>query len=158
MKKETYHPAPALPHILRQTAQFFRTHAHQTYLVGGPVRDILLNVPCVDWDIATTGDAPRLARQLANMLGGHYAHMNDKASRITIKLDQQEIILDIAPLHGTTIEADLKMRDFTLNAIALPLIEAVESLSTDTPLPLIDPLHGCIDLTDHRLRAVDDST
>jgi poly(A) polymerase len=158
MNKETYRPAPEVLHILQQTAQFFRTHAEQTYLVGGSVRDVILHVPCVDWDIATTGDAPRLARQLANMLGGHYAHMNDKASRITVKQEQQEIILDISPLHGTTIEADLSMRDFTINAIALPLVEAVESLTMGTPLPLVDPLHGYIDLEKHCLRAVDDTT
>ncbi len=164
MNIETYHPAPAILDILRQTAQFFRTHAHQTYLVGGSVRDIILHVPCVDWDIATTGDAPRLARQLANRLGGYYAHMNDKASRITITRDQQEIILDVAPLHGTTVEEDLRLRDFTINAIALPLVEAVEiveaveSLHAGTPLPFIDPLHGCADLAARCLRAVEDTS
>ncbi len=158
MNRETYHPiAETLP-ILQQAAQFFSSHAHQTYLVGGSVRDVLLHVPCIDWDISTDGDAPHLARQLANALGGHYAYMNDKASRITIKRHQQEIILDISPLHGATIEEDLRRRDFTINAIALPLSEAVDSLTTGASLPLVDPLYGNDDLSAHCLRAVDDAT
>lgn len=158
MKKEIYHPAPEVLDILQKTAQFFRTQTTQAYLVGGSVRDILLEVPCIDWDIATAGDAPRLARQLANSLGGSYAHMNDKASRITVKHEQQEIILDISPLHGTSIEEDLQLRDFTINAIALPLVEAVECLITETPLPFIDPLHGRADLATYCLRVVNDTT
>ena len=158
MNRETYQPAPEILHILQQAAQFFSTRSHQTYLVGGSVRDVLLHVPCIDWDIAISDDAPRLARQLANSLGGHYAHMNDKASRITIKQNQQEIILDVSPLHSATIEEDLRLRDFTINAMALPLSEAVDSLTTGAPLPLIDPLHGNDDLATHCLRAIDDAT
>jgi poly(A) polymerase len=158
MNTKTYQPAPEILPILQQAAQFFSTRSRQTYLVGGSVRDVLLHVPCIDWDIVTNDDAPRLARQLANTLGGHYAHMNDKASRITIKLDQQEVILDISPLHGTTIEEDLRLRDFTINAMALPLAEAIDSLTSGVAFPLIDPLHGNDDLSAHCLRAVADAT
>ena len=158
MNKETYQPTPETLHILQQAAQFFNTRSRQTYLVGGSVRDVLLHVPCIDWDIVTNDDAPRLARQLANMLGGHYAHMNDKANRVTVKQNQQEIILDISPLHDATIEEDLRARDFTINAMALPLSEAIDSLLAGTPLPLIDPLHGNDDLAAHCLRTVDDAT
>ncbi len=67
-------------------------------------------------------------------------------------------LLDISPLHGSSIEEDLRLRDFTINAIALPLSEAVHSLTTGTPLPLIDPLSGNTDLSTGCLRAVDDAT
>ena len=160
--------------LVQQVAQFFSTHERRAFLVGGSVRDLLLHVPCVDWDIATDGDAPRLARELANMLGGYYAYMNDKACRITIKHQQQqpttergealeaakswETVLDIAPLHGASIEADLRLRDFTLNALAVPLSDLVRHLAAGMPLPLIDPLHGADDLAAQRLRAVSDAT
>ncbi|MBA2391520.1 MAG: CCA tRNA nucleotidyltransferase, partial [Ktedonobacteraceae bacterium] len=158
MNKETYQLTTEILHTLQQAAQFFRTRSQPAYLVGGSVRDMLLNVPCTDWDIITVGDTPGLARQLANLLGGHYAHMNDKACRITIKQNQQEILLDISPLRGGNVEEDLRLRDFTINAIALPLSEVVISLTNGTALPLLDPLHGHTDLTNHCLRAVDDST
>jgi tRNA nucleotidyltransferase/poly(A) polymerase len=158
MNRETYQPTPEILHILQQAAQFFSARSCQAYLVGGSVRDVLLHVPCIDWDIVANDDAARLARQLANTLGGHYAHMNDKASRIIVKEKQQEIILDVSPLHGATIEEDLRLRDFTINAMALPLAEAVDHLATGASLPLIDPLHGNDDLATDCLRAVDDAT
>ncbi|HEV2655697.1 MAG TPA: HD domain-containing protein [Ktedonobacteraceae bacterium] len=158
--------------LLQQVAQFFSAHERRAFLVGGSVRDLLLHVPCVDWDIATDGDAPRLARELADTLGGYYAYMNDKACRITIKQQQptmehgeaqevvesRETVLDIAPLHGDSIEADLRLRDFTLNALAVPLSDLVPHLAAGMPLPLIDPLHGADDLAAQRLHAVSDAS
>ncbi len=124
--------------------------------MGGSVRNLLLDKPCTDWDIVTTGDAPALSRKLANKLNGNYAHMHEKASRITVKQKQQTIIFDIAPLHGRSIEADLRQRDFTLNAIASPLSEAVRSFIEHTPLPLIDPLSGASDIATRTLKVVKD--
>ena len=128
----------------------------QAYLVGGSVRDVLLGTPCTDWDIVITGDAPTLSRKLANKLNAFYAYMHEKASRITVKHKQQTLIFDVAPLQGRSIEADLHQRDFTINAIASPLPEAVRSFIEHTPLPLIDPLGGASDLATHTLRVVKD--
>src|SRR5579885_548693 len=102
-------------HLLQQTVEHFRRNGQQAYLVGGSVRNLLLHEPCADWDIVTAGDAPKLARRLANALSGNFAHMHDKASRVIVKHEQQEMILDISPLNGDSIEADLHARDFTLN-------------------------------------------
>ena len=124
--------------------------------MGGSVRDILLDKPCTDWDIVTTGDAPALSRKLANKLNGNYAHMHEKASRITVKQKHSTIIFDVAPLQGRSIEVDLRQRDFTLNAIASPLSEAVRSFIEHTPLPLIDPLAGASDLAARTLTVVKD--
>ena len=124
--------------------------------MGGSVRDLLLDKPCTDWDIVTTGDAPTFSRKLANKLNGSYAHMHEKASRITVKQKQQTLIFDVAPLQGRSIEADLRQRDFTINAIASPLSEAVRSFIEHTPLPLIDPLGGASDLATRTLRVVKD--
>jgi putative nucleotidyltransferase with HDIG domain len=143
-------------HLLELAAQFFRENKVQAYLVGGSVRDILFDKPCTDWDIITTGDAPELSRKLANKLNGFYAHMHEKASRITVKQKRQTIIFDVAPLQGRSIEADLRQRDFTINAIASPLSDAVHSFIEHTPLPLIDPLSGASDLVAHTLRVVKD--
>ncbi len=142
--------------LLELAAQFFRDNKVQAYLVGGSVRDLLLDKACTDWDIVTTGDAPALSRKLANKLNGNYAHMHEKASRITVKQKHSTIIFDVAPLQGRSIEADLRQRDFTLNAIASPLSEAVRSFIEHTPLPLIDPLAGASDLAAHTLTVVKD--
>ena len=144
-------------HLLEQTAQHFRHNGQQAYLVGGSVRNLLLHEPCTDWDIATGGDAPKLARRLANALGGFYAHMHDKASRVIVKHEQQEMTIDVSPISGTSIEADLHERDFTLNALAVPLDNMIQHLTSGDPLALVDPLHGTDDLVAHLLRAVNDT-
>jgi len=162
--------------ILQDTAHYFGEQHQQAYLVGGSLRNLLLGEPCVDWDIATHGDIPMLARHLADHLGGHYAHLNTKASRVVVPWTQdnqdghdagavqkQELIIDVSPLKGKTIELDLRQRDFTINAIAAPLNDIVQLLSTSqngivslTGNKLfIDPLHGIADLKARRLKAVD---
>jgi poly(A) polymerase len=121
--------------ILKQTAQHFSDNHKQAYLVGGSLRNLLLGEPTVDWDIVADGDAPRLARYLADKLGGHYAHMNEKASRVVVKQDTGEIVLDISPLNGKTIEDDLLRRDFTINAMAAALGDVIREAGRPSPPP-----------------------
>ncbi|TME13768.1 MAG: HD domain-containing protein [Chloroflexi bacterium] len=165
--------------LLQLTAEHFSSQRQQAYLVGGSLRNILLGEPCSDWDIVTGGDAPTLARQLADKLGGFYAYLHDKACRVivpplTAQKDDveegQEVIFDISSLKGNTLEYDLRQRDFTVNAIAAPLDEIVRSIELGelgiqedgkggykrgAPLHFIDPLHGVGDIVARRLRAVD---
>src|SRR5689334_18078719 len=157
MNRAAYHLEAWALHLLQQTVQFFAQQQRQAYLVGGSVRNLLLQEPCIDWDIAIDGDFHKLGRQLANRLDGYYAPMHEKACRVVIKHDAQELIIDLAPLHGNTVEADLRARDFTLNAIAVPLAAAVQYLSDGTSLPFIDPLHGVADLEARTLRVVSDN-
>jgi poly(A) polymerase len=157
MSRATQHLDSWASHLLQQTASYFSSQQRKAYLVGGSVRNLLLAEPDTDWDIATDGDAAKIARQLANQLGGFYAHMHDKASRVIVKNDMQEISFDIAPLQGRTIEEDLRERDFTLNAIAVPLPAVIAYLTTGEALPLIDPTGGQADLDARTLRAVNSS-
>ena len=135
--------------ILQQAAQHFAARQQLAYLVGGSLRNILLGEPCRDWDIVVAGEAHKLARQLADTLGGFYARLHDKASRVIVKTGTADITLDIASLHGQSLEEDLRARDFTINALASLLDEALS-------LQLIDPLHGEQDLQARRLKAVQD--
>ena len=166
--------------LLQLTADFFRDQRQQAFLVGGSLRNILLGEPCNDWDIVTAGDAPTLARGLADTLGGFYAHMHEKASRVVVPLKGninkgdvseeggQEVIFDVSPLKGKSVEFDLRQRDFTVNAIAAPLDEVVRyielgdggALEKDregrgTRLHCVDPLNGVADIAARRLKAVD---
>lgn len=143
--------------ILQQIARFFESRHHEAYLVGGAVRNLLLQEPEKDWDIMTDSHAHQLARELAHQLGGHYVRMHEKASRVVLKHVEGETVFDIAPLHGETLESDLRLRDFTINAMAVPLTDVVRSFEIGVTLPLIDPLHGLADLKARRLRAVDDA-
>ena len=157
--------------LLAQTLHTLSQTYASIYLVGGALRNLLLAQPCVDWDIALPTDSRDLAtaaRKLAHNLGGFYAHLHEKADRIIVKGTAQEIVIDLSPMDGATIEADLSRRDFTVNAIAIPLHAFTDWLTTYSDVdfmhaiehlaPLcIDPYHGIVDSRARRLRAVSDT-
>ncbi|GER89250.1 polynucleotide adenylyltransferase [Dictyobacter vulcani] len=150
-------------HVLEQSSRFFDEQGQSAYLVGGSIRNLLLRQPCVDWDIATTGDIRQLARLLADRLGGFYAPMHERASRVIVKQELQELVLDLSPLQGSSIEEDLCTRDFTINAIAAPFGAAMTALTIESSLDAfsaltIDPLHGREDLAQRTLRVTTDAT
>ena len=171
MKAEEHNLDTNTLHLLRQTIQHFREHNQRAYLTGGSLRNLLLGEPCGDWDIVTDGDVPLLARSLADKLAGYYVHLHNKASRVVVKHEGQETIIDIAPIKGNSIEEDLGQRDFTINAIAAPLAEIVQLLETGNVVValagtrggvgtrdiLIDPLNGFADIQARQLKAVDDN-
>src|SRR5437764_5421282 len=88
--------------LLQLTAEFFRDQRQQAFLVGGPLRNILLGEPCNDWDIVTAGDAPTLARGLADTLGGFYAHLHEKASGVVVPLIKVNVTVNADQDHANT--------------------------------------------------------
>jgi len=125
------------------------------YIVGGPVRDWLLDHECHDFDITVPAGAERLCRELIGVLGeGAYVQLGtdeEEAARVAWR----GFDIDISSFRGgaTTIEEDLALRDFTVNAIAVSLAEAVAGGKGAGDRPgLIDPLNGAEDLFNSRLR------
>jgi tRNA nucleotidyltransferase (CCA-adding enzyme) len=56
--------------LLRQIIELSQQDRQALYIVGGFVRDLLLNIPSQDFDIVVEGDAIRLARLLSDKFGG----------------------------------------------------------------------------------------
>ena len=116
------------------------------YMVGGAVRDILVGRDVHDLDLVIPSNVLRIARKLADVVGGAYYPLDeerDTARIVLIQDDKSRLVVDIASLRGKGIEEDLRGRDFTVNAIAVDLHK---------PENLIDPLHGAADLQARRLR------
>jgi tRNA nucleotidyltransferase (CCA-adding enzyme) len=99
------------------------------YLVGGAVRDLLLERPRADVDLVVEGDAAVLAARLGGAekeherfgtvkveVGGHEV---DIATARTESYPEPGALPEVAP--AANIEADLARRDFTVNAMAIPL-------------------------------------
>ncbi len=99
------------------------------YLVGGAVRDLLLGRGRADIDLVVEGDAAALAGSLGAEVVSH-----ERFSTAKVKLDGHEV--DIASARAESypqpgalpvvepaehVEADLARRDFTINAMAVPL-------------------------------------
>jgi putative nucleotidyltransferase with HDIG domain len=117
------------------------------YLAGGAVRDLLSGRPTHDLDFAVPwGSGVKLARQIANEIGGAFFPLSeefDTGRVVLINDDNSRDLLDFAGFRGDDLEADLRGRDFTLNALALDIHAG----------RLIDPLGGAADLRARVLRA-----
>ncbi|MCE1254326.1 MAG: hypothetical protein LWX83_12365 [Anaerolineae bacterium] len=83
------------------------------YLVGGAVRDLLLNHDIYDWDFTVETDARPLARQVANQLGGAYYLLDEerKTARVLVDWQNRKLVMDFATIRGQNIAEDLTERD-----------------------------------------------
>ncbi len=129
--------------LLRGTAAVAPTG---TVLVGGAVRDAVLGRPAVDVDLAVPNGAIALARRCAQRLGGTAVVLD--AERGAARVVADGWTLDVADFRAPTLEGDLAARDFTVNALAVPLV----ALVTRGRGPIIDPTGGLADLRARRLR------
>jgi tRNA nucleotidyltransferase (CCA-adding enzyme) len=136
--------------ISRQAAE----RGERIYLVGGVVRDLLLDYPNLDLDLVVEGDAVKLAQQVAETSQAKLlAHRHFG----TAKLRYENFTLDLATARKETyarpgalptvtpgtLKDDLIRRDFSINAMAI-------SLGSNDYGELADPHQGKNDL-EHRL-------
>jgi poly(A) polymerase len=151
-------------HLLESLSQFFAARRLTTYLVGGFVRDSLLRRPCHDIDLAVMGDASLAAQELARALGGTPVPLDPERGIFRVALHSGEQrpageeatspelwTVDLSGVAGS-IQEDLARRDFTVDAIAVPLPAA---LGPPVAWPLVDPFGGQRDLGAGVVRAVD---
>jgi putative nucleotidyltransferase with HDIG domain len=115
-------------------------------LVGGAVRDLLLRrTAALDLDVAVPGGALALGRRLADRVGGHFHALDDQ--RGVARVLAGDVRMDIADYRVPALEGDLKARDFTVNALAVPL----RPLLAQGRAAVIDPTGGLADLAARRL-------
>ncbi len=121
------------------------------YLVGGFVRDLLLNRPVNDLDVIVEGDAIKLGNELMKRYGGKLtAHPvfrtaiwsyapAESLDLITARSESYEFPGALPRVNPATIEDDIRRRDFTINAMAI-------RLDGDHYGEFLDPLKGQNDL------------
>ena len=114
------------------------------WLVGGAVRDRLLERSTADLDLVVDADVGSAARTLARAVRGPAFELSDEFGAWRVLAADRSWQADLSPLRGGSLEADLALRDFTVNAIAEPLAGGER----------IDPHDGARDLAARRLRAV----
>ncbi|ORM82214.1 multifunctional CCA tRNA nucleotidyl transferase/2'3'-cyclic phosphodiesterase/2'nucleotidase/phosphatase, partial [Pantoea deleyi] len=126
----------------------------KTFLVGGAVRDALLNLPVTDKDWVVTGATPEaMLEQGYQQVGRDFPVFLHPKSREEYALARTErkngkgytgFVTWSAP--DVTLEQDLQRRDLTINAIA-----------QDENGDLVDPYHGQRDMALRLLRHVSDA-
>lgn len=145
--------------VTRKLALFCQARGIVAWLVGGTVRDMAMGRASADLDVATPADGLALAREFADLAGGAFVALDSERStgRVVLESDiaQHEkpllpdgrVVLDIARLRAPTLAEDLALRDFTINALALPL-----SAQPLAPGAIIDPCGGLRHLAAGELR------
>jgi tRNA nucleotidyltransferase (CCA-adding enzyme) len=115
-----------------------------TYVVGGAVRDALLNrqraMP--DIDLIVPVDAVALAKEIAAQYRAGFVLLD--AERSIARLVFPTMTVDFAQQMGGSLETDLRRRDYCMNAIACHLASG----------ELFDPLDGSGDLQRRAVRMV----
>ena len=145
---------PAYVELLRALHEHLVAGGARGWLVGGYLRDLLLGHASGDLDIAVAGDAMTASRLFADRTGGAWVPLDElrNTARIVWPASAAPIgwpqAVDLAGLRATELEGDLRGRDFTINALALPL----DLVGRWTPSDLVDPLGGLADLQSRLLR------
>jgi putative nucleotidyltransferase with HDIG domain len=147
----TYY-AQALKHpVFKVISNYIEEKNLEAYVVGGFVRDLLLDNPSKDIDIVVVGDGPQLANDVATILRvkkvsvfktygtAHFRYKDIDvefvgARKESYTSDSRKPITQIG-----TLKDDQNRRDFTINALAL-------SLHPSNFGELIDPFDGVKDL------------
>ncbi len=120
----------------------------KAWLVGGFIRDSLLGRKSRDLDIILDGSDFELVKKFAQKYGKYPICLNSDLRRVVLSKEYQ---LDFTLKKSSTLESNLKERDFTIDALALDL----ESNSLNNPhLYLIDIKNGLENLLNGKIALV----
>lgn len=140
-----------LPPLAQETARALTKEGVEAFLVGGAVRDALLGRSSRDVDLLVTAPARPVARQLAEVLGGRLVELDTTRGmyRVVVRRHDGTWTVDMG-WDALGVLHDLSRRDFTIDAMALPLGKLVASGRA----AVLDPHGGLADLRERRLRAL----
>jgi poly(A) polymerase len=128
--------------MMLAVTEVLRRRGTAGWLVGGSVRDRELGRFSPDVDVAVMDDAAVVAKEIAAALGSPWFALSERHPAYRVLGPGGYV--DVAAVRGGGIMADLALRDFTVNAMAVPLAGA----------GLVDPFGGLAHLREGRLVAV----
>ena len=155
----------SIPKEVSAVTETLENKGFEAYLVGGCVRDLLLEKKPRDWDITTNAKPEEIIASFEETFYeneyGTVGVVNKNTEDLTLK------VIEVTPYRieggysdkrrpdsvefSQKIEDDLKRRDFTINALALKLGRKIESKYEGT---LVDNFSGQDDLKKGLIRAV----
>lgn len=124
------------------------------FLVGGYLRDFFLGEISADVDFITFEEPSRMADMVAGEWGGRSFPLleEERTYRVLVGSEEERRTLDFAPVRGFSVEADLSLRDFTINAMAVDVERLVREGELPLPQGLLDKHYGWKDLSRGILR------
>lgn len=145
-----------IPAFIQPTINTIKQSGHRVYIVGGPVRDMILNRPINNWDLATNAKPEEILKLFPD---GFYNNQFGTVG-LAIENEGKKLIVEITTFRtesnyedsrhpstvnwANTIEEDLARRDFTINAMAF-----------DGKM-IVDPFSGQQDIKNKIIKAVRD--
>ncbi|MBW4041269.1 MAG: CCA tRNA nucleotidyltransferase [Acidobacteria bacterium] len=138
---------------IRRVVHAFESAGHEIALVGGPVRDALLDRPVTDFDLTTSALPDESAAVLAPIASAMWdvgrafgtvaVRVAGDSVEVTTYRRDAYVPSSRKPevVFGDTLDGDLRRRDFTVNAVAVRL----------PSLAIVDPTDGIAALLDRRL-------
>jgi len=143
---------------LKTVSDLYSSNGYEFYLVGGAVRDGILDIETTDFDF-TTNASPEESIDLLNNNGYKTTEIGRAFGTIELQIENNSLHITTyrkdtyenssrnpSIESATDLETDLSRRDFTINSIAYS-IDANE---------LIDPFNGLKDLAAGVIRTPDD--
>jgi poly(A) polymerase len=143
-----------IPPVAGRLGEVFGAAGHQLYLVGGPVRDALMGRPVNDLDFTTDARPEEILRLLDGLASSTWttgisfgtigAQVRGEACEITtFRADRYDQVSRNPEVEfGTSVQEDLRRRDFTMNAMAVSVPDR----------GFVDPYGGLADLARGVLR------
>ncbi|MCU0666429.1 MAG: HD domain-containing protein [Candidatus Omnitrophica bacterium] len=118
----------------------------QLYLVGGFLRDLLLNRSKInpDIDFCLSKDAISFGKALSRKINSDFVVLDQQhdCCRLLKQVEGKTYTIDISSFRGITLEDDLRLRDFAINAMAIELNQKFLTGKLD----FIDPWNGQRDI------------
>ena len=134
--------------ILNLIYNFAKAKQVKLYLVGGALRDLILdrNKENPDFDFCLKSGALKFAAKLAKELRCAFVVLDQEhaACRLVKKINGKIYTFDFSDFRAATLEKDLGHRDFTVNSMALALGDVFSQQDLDALI--IDPYSGRADL------------
>ena len=122
----------------------------EAWIVGGAIRDAALGREVTDVDLAVAGDERQAAREIGRAAGGPVFQLSEEFASWRALAARRRLARGRRPgCEATESRPTSRLRDFTVNAIAVPL--------ADPAAPPLDPHGGLADLEARVLRAVSDA-
>lgn len=151
-----------IPVYVLDVSRKLSSSGFENFIVGGSVRDMLLRLPLKDWDLATNATPEEILKIFPD---GYYDNSFGTVG-VPIEYGDKKEVMEITTYRteegysdnrrpdkiswGTSIEEDLKRRDFTINAVALKIAQG----SSGDSFTIVDPYDGQKDILEKLIRSV----
>ncbi|MBO5712256.1 MAG: CCA tRNA nucleotidyltransferase [Acholeplasmatales bacterium] len=109
-----------VPEFIKDVILKLNNKGYEAYLVGGAVRDAIMEYPVSDYDLTTNASLDDLRLIFSEDKVKTYS------SGKTVTIVRNKEAVEVTPFRGANLYEDLSLRDFTINAIAYDLNDFID--------------------------------